>query len=157
PALEAILLAAFFALGRSLTQNHFSKTQHILDPALTLLLAVVTASQFGLLLSGIGSDLDYIRLTGFALGAVLLVLGIVLFEAERHTYAGLRMPWPIASDRAWRRVHRLAGLAAGLAGAILLWLAWQDAGAGALVTSFALALLFVPATASLATLAMRSR
>jgi uncharacterized membrane protein len=156
PILQVVLLLAFFWLGRALTKSHFAKTQHILDPALTLLMLVIASCQLGLLLTGIGSDLDFIRLTGFGLGAVLLVLGIVLFEAERNTYAGLRMPWPIRGDAAWKSVHRTCGTAYGLAGAILIALAWLDMGIGPLILSFSAAL-FVPiALAAIATLATRS-
>ncbi|WP_108397711.1 SdpI family protein [Devosia submarina] len=155
PILQIVLLVAFFVLGRAFTKNQFAKSQHILDPALTLLMLVVASCQLGLLLTGIGSDLDFIRLTGFGLGILLLVLGVVLFEAERNTYAGLRMPWPIPNDKAWKNVHRIAGLAYGFAGAALLTLAWLDLGIGSLILSFAAAL-FIPATfAALATLAAR--
>ncbi len=157
PILQVSLLLAFLWLGRALTKNHFAKTQHILDPALTLLMLVIASCQLGLLLTGIGSDLDFIRLTGFGLGAILVVLGVVLFEAERNTYAGLRMPWPIRSDAAWKSVHRVCGTAYGLAGAGLVTLAWADVGIGSLVMGFAAAL-FVPAIlAALTTLATRSR
>ena len=155
PLVEVLILAAFFLLGRLLTKNHFAKVQHILDPALTLLLAVVTAIQLGLLVIGIGSDIDLVRLTGAGLGIVLLILGIVFFEAERHTYAGLRMPWPIVSDPAWKLVHRIAGLACGLAGAVLLALAWFDPGLGVLITAYAAALILLPAIAGAATILCR--
>lgn len=156
PVLQILLLLAFFLLGRVFTKNQFAKTQHILDPALTLLLLVIASCQLGMLLTGIGSDLDFIRLTGFGLGAALLPLGAVLFEAERHTYAGLRMPWPIPCDIAWKRVHRTVGLAYGLAGASLIALAWFDIGIGLLVLAFAAALFVPAALAGLATLAARS-
>src|SRR5690606_32759887 len=52
PLLQIFLMAAFFVLGRLLTKNHLAKTRHILDPALTLLLAVAASCQLGLLLSG---------------------------------------------------------------------------------------------------------
>jgi uncharacterized membrane protein len=155
PLVEVLILAAFFLLGRLLSKNHFAKVQHILDPALTLLLLVVTAVQLGLLVIGIGSDIDLVRLTGAGLGIVLLILGIVFFEAERHTYAGLRMPWPIASDRAWTLVHRIAGLACGLAGAVLLALSWFDPGLGVLITAYAAALILLPAIAAAATILCR--
>ncbi|MFK4811009.1 SdpI family protein [Devosia sp. ZW T5_3] len=155
PLVEVLILGAFFLLGRLLTKNHFAKVQHILDPALTLLLLVVTAVQLGLLVIGIGSDIDLVRLTGAGLGIVLLILGIVFFEAERHTYAGLRMPWPIASDRAWKLVHRIAGLGCGLAGAVLLALAWFDPGLGVLVTAYAAALILLPGIAGAATILCR--
>jgi uncharacterized membrane protein len=155
PILAFVLLAKFLALGLLLTKNHLAKVHHILDPALTLPLAVIAATQLGLLLTGISSDLDLVRVTGFALGLVLIVLGIVMAEAERHTYAGLRLPWPIPSDRAWRIVHRTAGIACGLAGAGLLLLAWLDPELGPLVIAFATALLAPVAVAALATLLVR--
>ena len=157
PLVQVVLLLAFFLMGRLLTKNHYAKTQHILDPALTLAMAVVAACQLGLLLTGIGSDLDLIRVVAFALGATLLVLGIVLFEAERHTYAGLRAPWPIRSDSAWRLVHRIAGAAFALAALGLATLAWHDAGTGVLIPAFAAALILPPALAGVATRAMRRR
>jgi uncharacterized membrane protein len=155
PAFQVVLLLTFWFLGRAFTKNQFAKSQHILDPAITLLMLVVAACQLGLLLIGVGSDLDFIRLTGFGLGLLLLGLGIVLFEAERHTYAGLRMPWPIGSDRAWTLVHRMTGIAFGLAGLVLLALAWLDAGIGVLVQAFAIALFGPAMLAGLVTLANR--
>jgi uncharacterized membrane protein len=155
PVAQVLLLIAFFLLGKALTKNQYAKSQHIFDPALTTLMAVVAATQLGLLLTGMGSDVDFIRFTAYALGVALVILGIVLFEAERHTYAGMRMPWPVRSDLAWRLVHRGAGLAYGLSGIGLLAMAWFDVGIGLLVAGFAAAL-FVPATlAGLATLVLR--
>ncbi|KKC31945.1 hypothetical protein WH91_16365 [Devosia psychrophila] len=155
PIIQAVLLVAFFALGKSLTKNHYAKTQHIFDPMLTFLMLLVAACQLGMLLTGIGSDLDFIRVTGFGLGGALLLVAVVLFEAERHTYAGLRMPWPIRTDNAWRLVHRVAGIAFGLAAIGLAMLAWLDAGAGMLVLAYAAAVLIPPVLAGLATLATR--
>ncbi|MBB4050760.1 putative membrane protein [Devosia subaequoris] len=156
PSLQLFLLVAFFLLGRALTKNQLAKTRHILDPALSLLLAVAAACQLGLLLSGIGSDIDMFRITAFGLAAILLVLAVVIYEAERHSYAGLRMPWPIPSDRAWKVVHRVSGIASGLAAIALAWLAWTDPGSGTLVVTMAGILGTLPLLAGLATLTTRS-
>jgi hypothetical protein len=155
PILQTLLLLAFFVLGRVLTRNHMAKVRHILDPALSLTLAVPAAYQFGLLFMGIGSDLDLIRGLGFLFAAVLVLLGLVLFNAERHSYGGLRMPWPIRSDRAWLIVHRASGLVAGLAGAGVAALSWLDAGPGILALAFAGSLLGLPVFAALVSLAVR--
>lgn len=154
PIIQAVLLLAFFVLGRALTRNHMAKVRHILDPALSLALAVPAAYQFGLLFMGIGSDLDLIRGLGFLFAAVLILLGLVLFHAERHSYGGLRMPWPIRSDRAWIIVHRVSGIAAGLAGAGLATLSWIDAGPGILALAFATSLFGLPLLAALVSLAV---
>ncbi|MCR6672905.1 SdpI family protein [Devosia ginsengisoli] len=157
PAIQFLLMVIFFLLGRLLTKNQYAKAQHILQPALTALMGVVAATQLGLLLSGIGSDLDFVRVTGFALGAALLLLGVVLYEAERHTYAGLRMPWPVRSDLAWRIVHRATGMSYGLGGVCVLGLAWLDAGMGMLILSFAAAILVPAVVAGLATVLFLNR
>lgn len=154
PALQTFLMLAFVVLGRALTRNHMAKVRHILDPALSFCLAVPAAYQFGLLFMGIGSDLDLIRGLGFLFAAALILLGLVFFHAERHSYGGLRMPWPIASDRAWLLVHRLSGGAAALAGAAVAALSWLDAGPGILALAFALSLVGLPLFAGLATLAL---
>ncbi|WP_224702129.1 SdpI family protein [Devosia aquimaris] len=155
PLLDLMLMALFFAVGRALTRNHYAKSQHILDPALSAVLALVAACQMGLLLTGVGSDVDLIRIIGFGFGAALMPLALVIFEAERHTYAGLRAPWPIASDRAWRWVHRLTGIGFGLGGIGVLVLAWLDSGPGPLVLAFAAALSLPVVVGGLATLALR--
>lgn len=155
PIVQVVLMMGFFLLSRALTKNHFAKTQHILDPALTLLLSIAASCQLGLLLIGIGSDFDLFRITAFGLAATLLVLAVVIFEAERHSYAGLRMPWPIASDHAWRLVHRYSGVAGGIASIALALLAWSDPGPGVLVLAMAGILCALPVLASLLTVLTR--
>lgn len=155
PVIAVGLLAVFALLGRALTKNHLAKVTHILQPALTLLLAVIVAMQLGLLLNGIGSDLDLIRLIALALGLVLVVLGIVFAEAERHTYAGLRLPWPIVGDGRWRKAHRVTGAAFGVAGAGLLAMAWFAPDLGPLVIATGLALTLPPLLAACATALFR--
>lgn len=154
PVLQVGLMAQFFFLGRLLTKNHLAKTRHIFDPALSLLLAVIAATELGLLFAGIGSDLDLVRFTGLGLGLLLIPIGVVLFEAERHTYAGLRMPWPIRGDGTWRMVHRLCGASFVLAGLVLLVLVWLDMGLGILVPAFAAACLMPPALAGAVSLVL---
>lgn len=154
PSIQAVLLIAFFVLGRALTRNHMAKVRHILDPALSFSLAVPAAYQFGFLFMGIGSDLDLIRGVGFLFAAALILLGLVFFHAERHSYGGLRMPWPIASDRAWLLVHRVSGVASILTGAAVAALAWLDAGPGILALAFALSLSGLPLFAALVSLAL---
>ena len=155
PILQAMLMLAFFCLGRALTRNHMAKVRHILDPALSLALALPAAYQFGLLFMGIGSDLDLIRGVGFLFALALILLGLVFFHAERHSYGGLRMPWPILSDRAWLLVHRVSGVATVLAGATIATLAWLDVGPGVLAVVFALSLFGLPLFAGLVSLALR--
>src|SRR4051794_4648153 len=43
PLVQIVLMALFFVIGRALTKNHFAKVQHILDPALSLVLGTIAA------------------------------------------------------------------------------------------------------------------
>ena len=151
PIVAVVLVVAFAILGRMLTRNHLAKVTHILQPALTLLLGVLDAVQLGLLLNGIGSDLDLVRITAIGLGVLLIGLGIVFAEAERHTYAGLRLPWPVTGDAAWRITHRVTGVAFALCGAGLLAMAWVAPDLGPLLIGFALAFSVPPLLGAVAT------
>ncbi|WDR06043.1 SdpI family protein [Devosia rhodophyticola] len=157
PIVALLITLIFIGLGMGLTKNRLLQTRHVLDPALTLFLTVADAVQMGLLLIGIGSDLDLIKLTAYGLGALLIVVGVVIAEAERNSYAGLRLPWPIKDDRAWRVVHRAAGFAFALAGAGLVTLAWVNADLSILIFALALAQLGPVAVAAVATALMRQR
>lgn len=155
PLWQVAVMAGFFLLGRLLTKNHFAKTQHILDPVLTVAVGTAAACQLSLLFLAIGSDLDLFRLTSFGLAATLAVFAVIIFEAERHSYAGLRMPWRVGSDRAWALVHHLTGVASGLAAVGLALLGWIDPGPAVLVASLIATLLAIPLVAALATLLTR--
>ncbi|WDR03042.1 SdpI family protein [Devosia algicola] len=151
PIAAFLIMLVFIGLGLGLTKNRLLLTRHILDPALTVLLTVIDAVQMGFLLIGIGSDLDLIKLTAYGLGALLVVVGVVMAEAERNSYAGLRLPWPIRGDRTWRIVHRTTGIAFGMAGAGLLAAAWLNADLSLLLLALILAVTCPVAVAALAT------
>ncbi len=151
PILALVLTIKFALLGALLTKSRLLQSRHIYQPALTLLLTVVGSVQLGLLLVGVGSDLDFIRLTAFGLAGVLLIVGVIVAEAERNSYAGLRMPWPVPGDRAWRFVHLVTGASFGLTGFALALLSWFDGTIANLLGAMAAALLVPVAIAGLAT------
>lgn len=155
PVVQIALMAAFWGLGRLLTKNHFSKVEHLLQPALTLLLSVIAGCQMGLLALGIGSDFDFFRITAGLLVITLLVLAVVLFEAERHSYAGMRMPWRVGSDRAWAVVHKGTALATAIAAVALAASVWFYSGPGPMVVTMAAILVSLPVLAALLTLVTR--
>jgi uncharacterized membrane protein len=88
-----------------------------------------------LLLLGLGTDIDLIRIVAPVVGVVLILLGILLREAERHTYAGLRLPWAIAGDDAWRQAHAAAGWTAIAMGLLLGLIAWLMPFPGLLISA----------------------
>jgi uncharacterized membrane protein len=124
PVVAAALLAVVAIRSARVDSAALDKVRHVLDPGLSGLLLILLALEVGLLLTGLGTDIDLIRVVAPVVGLCLLGLGILLREAERDTYAGLRLPWVIKSDGAWRLAHAAAGWSAVAAGLVLALLAW---------------------------------
>jgi uncharacterized membrane protein len=140
PVLAAMILAAFGSQHWVIRKTRIEMIRHNAEPAMSAILLLFCAVQFGLVLTGVGSDIDLIRIAALVLAVALLVLGLVVSEAERHTYAGVRLPWRIESDKAWRLAHRAAGWLF-IAGAIALAaLAWLQPDMGTLILAFPLVL-----------------
>ncbi|MEO5806669.1 hypothetical protein [Devosia sp.] len=156
PVVAVGFTLAFAILGLLLGKSRLLQSRHVYEPILTVILTVIASVQMGLLLTGVGSDLDLVRMTGYGLGALLVVTGIVFAEAERHSYAGLRLPWPVEGDRAWRAVHLSTGIACGLAGAGLAFAAWLNVDLSIAIASLATALITPMLVAGVATLTAKA-
>jgi uncharacterized membrane protein len=57
---------------------------------------------------------------GVLMGALLVPLGLVLPRLPRNGVMGIRTPWSMRSDDAWRATHRLAGPVMVIGGLALL-------------------------------------
>jgi uncharacterized membrane protein len=140
PVAAAILLAVAALFSARADGFRLETVRHLLDPGLSALLLILLALEIGLLLVGLGSDIDLIRIVVPVVGAGLVLLGILLREAERHTYAGLRLPWAIEGDGAWRLAHLAAGWTAIATGLLIILLAWLMPFPGVLIGALPLAL-----------------
>ena len=81
-------------------------------------------------------------LTGTLL--LLVLLGNVLGKTRRNEWAGIRLPWTLASDANWIATHRMTGrlwIGVSLAGIALLWLGLPQT---ILLPAVLLPILFVP-------------
>lgn len=152
---DAALMGLFFALGRTVPKRHLDPVRHVLDAGLSLLLGVVGACAMALLLAGLGSDADLFSITAGALALLLLVLAAVLSAADRKAFGGLRLPWPLPSERAWRLAHMASSLACVAGALVLAVLVWLDPGPGALVIGMAATLVALPAFAGLVSVLVR--
>jgi uncharacterized membrane protein len=150
PIVGLLLTALFAAIGQFAAVERVEPGRHVAETMLTGLLGLLCALQFSLILIGIGSDIDMIRIISFAVAVIVLLLGIALPKSQPNAYAGIRLPWTVRNDRNWAMTHRLTGIllvVGGIGLALVAWL-WPDpanlleAMAAALLVPFAAGTLF---------------
>jgi len=54
------------------------------------------------------------------LGLLFIYTGVLLKNAKRNWFIGIRTPWTLSSDRVWERTHRIGGKLFKIAGVIAL-------------------------------------
>jgi uncharacterized membrane protein len=131
PVLGLLLNLVFWWLGRTEQKAGQKKMLLVSSIGVSLLLVLV---QFLIAQSMQTSRFDQMQLLAVGLGLLLLVLGNVMPKASPNLYAGVRLPYTLASDRAWYATNRLGayvfvgvGLAMVLLGlvlpqAVVIWL-----------------------------------
>lgn len=71
------------------------------------------------MLEGIGYVVPTSAIDALGMSALLILIGNVLPQVRRNSVVGIRTPWSMKSDDAWRRTHRHGGhitVACGLVG-----------------------------------------
>lgn len=68
----------------------------------------------------LGYDLSPTRVISLALGIIFVGMGNVFPRLSSNVFVGLRLPWLMQSERAWRAGQRLAGWSYVVSGLIML-------------------------------------
>ncbi len=91
---------------------------------LTGLLGLFCALQFALILIGVGSDIDMVRIIAFGMAALFLILGNALPKSQPNAYAAFACPWTLSDPRHWALTHRITGILFMIGGLALGLVAW---------------------------------
>ena len=97
-------------------------------------------------MAGGGLQLNVMRLTVMAIGAMLMILGNFMPKARRNSFYGLRTGWSLSSDEVWQKSQRFAGHTSVLCGVIMVLLAAFLDGFPCLIMSTVLVLLWMIAS-----------
>lgn len=106
PALGLLLNFVFWWIAKTETKRGQKKMLEVSSIGISLLLVLV---QFLIAQSMQTSRFDNVRLLALGLGALLLVLGNLMPKSSPNLFAGVRLPYTLASDRAWYATNRLGG------------------------------------------------
>lgn len=108
PILSTVLLALFASLPRigPLGEN-IESFRPVYDWFVVVFTAFMAALHGGILAFNLGYEFDF---TLFVLAAVSLLFyyaGVLLSQAKRNWFIGIRTPWTLSSDEVWDRTNHL--------------------------------------------------
>ncbi len=117
-----LALGLFFVLSPRLMprRRNVARSRHVYLASWIGTLVMLTVLHAVSVVNAAGGDLPVVRIVVALVGALFLVLGNYLPKSRSNWIAGVRTPWTLDSDRAWRRANRLAGFLFAAAGVILL-------------------------------------
>ncbi|MFB6104838.1 MAG: SdpI family protein [Halobacteriaceae archaeon] len=138
PALTAVLLAVFWVIPRiDPLRENIAEFRGYYDWFVILFALFMTALQIGIVAYNLGYTFDFTVFVLVAVAALFYYLGILLANAERNWFVGIRTPWTLSSDAVWARTHALGSRLFKLTAAIAL--------VGVLFGDYAVYFLVVPA------------
>lgn len=70
--------------------------------------------------NAVGGDIPVVRVVIAGVGALFLLLGNYLPKTRGNWAVGVRTPWTLENEHAWRRTHRLSGRLFAGVGVVLL-------------------------------------
>jgi uncharacterized membrane protein len=143
PAIAVLLTALFALIGQFAPVEKIEPGRYVAEALLSGLLILFDALQLGLLMIGVGSDIDMVRIVGLGVAVVLVLLGAALPTSEYNAYTGVRLPWTFRNPGHWRASHRVAGILCIIGGVGLGAVAWLFPDPGTVMLAL-LAAVFMP-------------
>ena len=119
-----LLVLAMLVLTPRVAPRHKAIEEFRKDiDAFFIILSLVIAMLFIQLyiLWNFGKPLSPLATMPIALAAILYQVGVMMIDAKRNYFVGVRTPWTLASDRVWDKTHAIAGKLFKAAGVIALF------------------------------------
>lgn len=116
-ALWLLLLVLRWIDPRKSHYARFEGTYWTVLNVITLLLAATQAMALGI---GLGWPIDTSRVLYAIMGLFFLILGNYLPRLKSNWWIGIRTPWTLESEQAWRDTHRLGGRTFVLGGLVIV-------------------------------------
>lgn len=116
PIIGVVLTTVFALAGLMSPTAKVEAARQALEAILAAVLGLFLAIQLGLMLIGVGSEINMIQIIGFAVGLALIGLGFILPNALEMGYSAVRLPWALKNGKTERRIHRVSGVLFIIAG-----------------------------------------
>ncbi|WP_435362122.1 SdpI family protein [Haloarchaeobius sp. DFWS5] len=108
PALSGVLVLLFALIPRidPLGENIQSFRAHY-DWFVVVFAAYMFLVHAGIVAFNLGYEFDFTALIVAGVAGMFYYVGILLEEAERNWFVGIRTPWTLSNDEVWRKTHDL--------------------------------------------------
>jgi uncharacterized membrane protein len=116
----AVVWVIFLAVSRFARPADLAAGRHSYGVVVTAITGLALVMEVATVLIGIGVPVNMVQVLGFALGALLVVLGNVLPKSQPNSFAGIRLPTTLHDPANWQATHRLTGLLCIISGLVLL-------------------------------------
>jgi uncharacterized membrane protein len=149
PLTLAFMLSIFAAIPHidPLKSNiHHFRRQY--DLFVLLLIAVLAFIQLAVIAINLGATFSISSIVMPAIGVLFFSLGSFLPSTKRNWFVGIRTPWTLSSDEAWKRTHAMAGWIFKVLGVLAI--------VTILVPAYVVPVFFVPLAVSLTALVVYS-
>ena len=113
------LILAFVVPRIEPRRDNLIRSQKAYGTAWVALTVVLVVSQYCIIASAFGAELNAGRLIPAAVGGLFVVLGNLLGKIRWNYTFGIRTPWTLADEDVWDKTHRFAGWVFVLAGILL--------------------------------------
>jgi uncharacterized membrane protein len=97
-------------------KENIAKFRKYYDRFIFLLILFLIAVHFQTLLWNIGIRISPNAVFPVGIGLLFYYIGVLMENAERNWFIGIRTPWTLSSDRVWRKTNRLGGKLFRIAG-----------------------------------------
>ncbi len=119
-ALAALVWGFYLLLPRFVRAGDMDAGKRPLGVALTAITGLALLIELGIVLIGVGVEVNMVQAIAIAVGLLLVVLGNAMPKSQRNGLAGLRIPTTLGDPANWQATHRLTGALSIVAGLVLV-------------------------------------
>jgi uncharacterized membrane protein len=115
-----IILALFFAIIPKIDplKENIEKFRKYFDGFIILFLVFMLLVHFQIILWNFGIQISPNTIMPIAIGFLFFYIGILLKNAKRNWFIGIRTPWTLSSENVWNKTHKIGAKLFKIAGII---------------------------------------
>ena len=137
PFISAVMLVLFIFIPKIDPLKHnINKFRKYFDGFMILIILFLLSLYIVTILWSSGITFNMIYFIVPAIAIIFYYTGVLIENAKRNWFIGIRTPWTLSSERVWNKTHKLGGKLFKILSAIIL--------IGVLLTDYAFLIMLIP-------------